>query len=86
MAEDPLDQEPSTASSAIDLYQRLPNAHSFRLLHLEASEGTKLCSTLYVHEIDSTPEFRALSYTWGPAYRDIHGNNDAQEAEPSSQL
>lgn len=40
-----------------------------RLLSVQLDHGGRLCCSLRVANLDKTPGFKALSYTWGPAIR-----------------
>jgi hypothetical protein len=44
-----------------------PNRQQFRLLHLTSSkDSTNLDFQLRTYEFEDYPEYRALSYAWGP--------------------
>jgi hypothetical protein len=63
-------------------YSPLPNTNSIRILHIEILEGSETRYHLESFPIDNAPSFRALSYTWGPAYRDITVEDEAPELPP----
>jgi hypothetical protein len=63
-------------------YSPLPNTNSIRILHIEILEGSKTRYHLESFPIDNAPSFRALSYTWGPAYRDINVEDEAPGLPP----
>jgi len=69
------------AHPAVDeyTYSPLPNTTSIRILHIEKLEGSETRYRLESFPIDNPPSFRALSYTWGPAYRDITVEDEAPE-------
>ena len=56
-------------------YNILPTNRSIRLLDLQASSGGKIETTLHTHSLDTTPPFRAVSYTWGNPYRDLYSDD-----------
>ena len=63
-------------------YEALPTKTSFRLLNLEMNHSTEpnaeLTYSLRTYDLRDAPSFRALSYTWGPPYRNpITGEIDA---------
>ena len=63
-------------------YSPLPNTNSIRILHIETSEGCDARYHLESFPIENAPSFRALSYTWGSAYRDINVEDEAPELPP----
>ena len=72
------------APPAVDeyTYSPLPNTNSIRILHIETLEGSESRYHLESFPIENAPSFRALSYTWGPAYRDINVEDEAPELPP----
>jgi hypothetical protein len=65
-------------------YSPLPNTNSIRVLHIEILEGSATRYRLESFTIENAPSFRALSYTWGPAYRNITVEDEAPELPPDS--
>jgi hypothetical protein len=63
-------------------YSPLPNTNFIRILHIEILEGSEIRYHLESFPIDNAPSFRALSYTWGPAYRDINVEDEAPGLPP----
>ncbi|KAE9378437.1 hypothetical protein N431DRAFT_177848 [Stipitochalara longipes BDJ] len=61
-------------------YDALPSKRSIRLLELQYSNifNGPIVTTLQTYNLDDTPSFRALSYTWGKPYHDIH-TEDVEE-------
>jgi hypothetical protein len=84
MADPLLKASMSDAPPAVDeyTYSPLPNTNSIRILHIEISEGSNIRYHLESFPIENAPSFRALSYTWGPAYRDINVEDEAPELPP----
>lgn len=48
-------------------YESLPNEHHIRLLQLSKNTMGVISASLYIADLDSTPEYKCLSYTWGGA-------------------
>jgi hypothetical protein len=56
-----------------DLYEPLPSPDSIRLIRLNESEcqGSSVSCTLTTFELEASPPFYALSYTWGSPYQNV---------------
>lgn len=65
-------------------YLTLPSCHCIRLLEIYPGEGELQCS-LHVADLDASPVYDALSYTWGdprpPLYQSI-GSHEWQKRRP----
>jgi hypothetical protein len=73
----PPSSQPSNSVSPF-VYDSLPTQSSFRLLKLEAANPesvTALTSFTRVYDFKDAPPFKALSYTWGAPYREVHGQD-----------
>jgi hypothetical protein len=73
----PPSSQPSNSVSSF-VYDALPTQSSFRLLKLEATNPesvTALTSFIRVYDFKDAPTFKALSYTWGAPYREVHGED-----------
>jgi hypothetical protein len=72
-----LPEEAQATPVLSSIYEALPTETSFRLLdfgqgNVSGSPNTLVCS-LQTYETKRAPPYRALSYTWGPAYQEVFG-------------